>query len=74
MTYKQCESCRIRYNVPPLAGRDSYNPLPLDSRTFSWFENAAKVFDEEGGAERFTAAEFIAWLRPDIVIGKRRAA
>ena len=74
MTYRQCESCRIRYNVPPLQPRDDYNPLPMDSRTFSWFENAAKCFDEEAGEDRFTAAEFVAWLRPDIVIGKKRAA
>ena len=74
MTYRQCESCRIRFQVPPVASKGMYNPLPLDSRTFCWFENAAKVFDEESGERRFTAAEFMAWVRPDVVRGKRRAA
>ena len=59
-----CRSCKIRMRVEPI-GRDMYNPITLSSAHVRWLENAARVFDDEG--ELFTAAEFVAWLRPDLI-------
>ena len=60
-----CASCRIRLTVPP-AVRDSYNPLMLDLKGVKWLENAAREFDAMCDEHRYTAEEFIAWLRPDL--------
>lgn len=62
---RMCPSCRIRYAHPPKALRDMYNPIALQKGTISWLENAARAFDGESD-ERFTAHEFIAWLKPDL--------
>ena len=63
---RMCESCRMRYRVNPPSAREFYNPLPLSPHTVQWIENAAKVFDLEAD-QRFTAAEFVAWMRPELV-------
>ena len=67
----QCPSCRMRFRVNPIKAREFYNPMTMDATAFQWIENAARVFDDEAG-ERFTAAEFVAWLRPDLVQGRPR--
>lgn len=61
-----CPSCRIRMSVPHPA-QHFYNVIQLPYSAIEWLENAALVFDEEAGEQRFTAAEFIAWVRPDVV-------
>ena len=63
--YRRCVSCRMRERVDPTAAREFYNPVHLAPSTLSWIENAARVFDEESG-EKFSAAEFVAWMRPDL--------
>ena len=62
---RMCPSCRIRWMYPPRALRDMYNPVALDKRTVAWLENAARVFDAES-ERRYTAEEFIAWVKPDL--------
>ena len=62
---RMCPSCRMRYNYPPRALREMYNPVALNKMTVAWLENAARVFDAESD-EMFTAEEFIAWLKPDL--------
>ena len=70
---KWCPSCQMRHRMKPLEPQPYYNPWAISPRLFMWIENAARVFDEEAGEEKFTAAEFVAWLRPD-VIRKKDAA
>jgi hypothetical protein len=66
MTQPRCPSCRMRYQLPPPAARDNYNPMLLLAKEVHWLENAARHFDEIAGEERFTAADFIDWLKPDL--------
>lgn len=61
-----CPSCQVKFRVNPAPLRDHYNPWPIHPMLFMWIENAARVFDEES-EELFTAAEFVAWIRPDVV-------
>ena len=61
-----CPSCRMRYAVTPPAARDSYNPMLMTAQEVQWLENAARLFDEIAEEDRYTAAEFVAWLRPDL--------
>ena len=62
-----CESCRMRYRIKPLEPQPYYNPWAISPRLFMWLENAARVFDQEAGEERFTASEFVSWCRPDVI-------
>jgi hypothetical protein len=61
-----CSSCHIRLAVPH-PPQHFYNVVQLPFSAVEWLENAALVFDEEAGEDRFTASEFIAWVRPDIL-------
>ena len=61
-----CRSCRMRYAVTPPEPRDTFGSWNVSPAAFTWIENAARVFDAES-PQRFTAAEFVAWIRPDVV-------
>lgn len=61
-----CPSCRMRYAVTPPAARESYNPMLMTAKEVQWMENAARLFDAIAGEDRYTAAEFVAWLKPDL--------
>ena len=63
-----CPSCRMRFRVSPevLAFREGYNNWTINANAFKWLENAARFFDSEAGERRFTAQEFVAWVRPDV--------
>ena len=61
-----CRTCRMRYAVKPPETRDAYNPMLLTAKEVAWLENAARLFDQFAGDERFTAEEFMAWLKPDL--------
>ena len=63
-----CPSCKIRFRVNPelLPHRKGYNYWSINANAFKWLENAARFFDEEAGEQRFTAEEFVAWVRPDV--------
>lgn len=62
---RMCPSCRIRYTVNVPSPRELYGPLDIDRSAYRWLENAAKVWDAQS-AERFPAAEFVAWVRFDL--------
>lgn len=62
---RMCPACRMRYKFPPPAGNDSFNPISLQAGQIRWLENAARVFDQESDM-LFTAAEFVAWMKPDL--------
>ena len=65
-----CPSCRIRRRV---AGPGEYTALPITNTQYRILEKAALQFDEQA-PERFTAEEFVAWLRFDIpAFGKFQA-
>ena len=63
-----CPSCKMRFRVSPevLAFREGYNNWTINANAFKWLENAARFFDSEAGDRRFTAQEFVAWVRPDV--------
>ena len=63
-----CPSCKVRFRVSPqlLAHREGYNNWTINANAFKWLENAARFFDSEAGERRFTAQEFVAWVRPDV--------
>lgn len=63
--YPTCHSCKVRWAVNP-AVRDHYNPIDLKPSQVKWLENAARVFDQESD-EKWTAEDFIAWLKPDVI-------
>ena len=62
----RCSMCRMRFAVNPKGLTEFYNPLPLKGATVAWLENAARTFDAESD-ELYTAAEFLAWLKPDLL-------
>ena len=70
-TVPTCPSCKIRYRIKPPEVRDWATPWQVSHRVYQWVENAARAFDEqaehEAPGERFTAAEFVAWIRPEVV-------
>lgn len=67
-----CRSCRMRWVVNPPTLKEFYNPVNLTPSQVKWLENAARVFDQESD-EKWTAEEFIAWLRPDVIgMGPKR--
>lgn len=61
-----CPSCEIRFRVEPPAIRDAYSPILLTAYEVMWLENAARFFDEVAGEDRFTAEQFVSWLKPDL--------
>ena len=65
MTDRTCPTCKIRWRIPGSV-RD-FNPRALSGNEVNWFVNAARTFDEMTNGERYTAEEFIQWLRPDLM-------
>lgn len=61
-----CRSCRMRWTVNPSAITHLYNPINLTPSQVQWLENAARVFDQEAD-EPWSAEEFVAWLKPDVI-------
>lgn len=59
-----CPSCRTRYRYP--LPRDTYESSSMTKAQYRWLVNAARVWDAMG-VDGMTAAEFIAWLRPDVL-------
>ena len=61
-----CPSCRIRWQLRHAAPHEMYSPWRIDIKLFKWIENAARNFDAESD-EKFTATEFVAWIKPEVV-------
>lgn len=61
-----CRSCRIRYEVGVPEVQD-FEPWKTTPHAFRWVENAARWFDLESRGRRFTASEFVDWIRPEVV-------
>jgi hypothetical protein len=59
-----CPSCRVRFRVEPMRWRE-YNAVRITTRQLQALELAALHFDRESD-ERFTAIEFVRWIRPDV--------
>ena len=62
---RRCQTCRMHYKVDPAPIIKDYNPIDLNARDIKWIENAARVFDS-ASSQRFTAEEFVAWLKVDV--------
>lgn len=63
---RMCPSCRTRYRYPEPAPSEEYGPLEIDGKAYRWLVNAARMWDLLA-TEPHTAAEFIAWIRYDLV-------
>lgn len=61
-----CPACRIRFVYPHPAGNPYFGPWNIDISAYRWLVNAARVFDAESD-ELFSASEFTAWLKQEIV-------
>lgn len=61
---RTCVCCRVRFRVTPMAVRE-YNAIHITPTAVHALEIAALYFDRESD-ERFTAIEFIHWLKPDV--------
>lgn len=65
---RRCRDCRrvVQANYRAKAKGD-YSPVGLPESMVKWLEGIADEFDAISGGERFTAAEFVAWIRPEMV-------
>jgi hypothetical protein len=68
---RRCKECR-RIVQATYRAKAKGEPVGLPESLMGWLETAAVEFDDISGEDRFTAAEFVAWLRPEIV--KKAAA
>ena len=69
-----CPSCRVRYLRNP-----EYREMPsawqVKTATFRWIEARAAEFDADTlPGEHWTASDFVAWIKPEVVSGERYEA
>lgn len=69
-----CRSCGMRVEVEAPDAKDYASPWRISHQLFRWIENAARTFDQESGGRRFTASDFVDWIRPDVVDSKKDKA